>query len=107
MEVNSLITLLREIAIAEPLNPPWDLFLFGSSNGRDRIDVDSDVDLILVYMCGDEEEARKFRLRACRRAWDILKMQLDITLLSKEEEKDVNFVSAEGAARILGSSESQ
>lgn len=104
-EMNSLITLLRRIATSERLDSPWVLFSFGSS--RDGPRAGSDVDLILVYKCGDEGAARKFRISACRRALDVLKLQLDITLLSKEEEKAVGFVSREGATRILSSNESQ
>lgn len=102
-EMNSLIILLRQIVKSECLDSPWSLFLFGSS--CDGLREGSDVDLLLVYKSGDEEAARKFRVSACRRAWGISKLQLDITLLSKEEEKSVDFVSRERATRILCSSE--
>lgn len=104
-EMTSLVTLLRQIATSERLDSPWSLFSFGSSHGSPR--ADSDVDLLLVYRCGDEEAARKFRVNAYRRAWGTFKLPLDITLLSQEEEKSLDFVSREGATRILHSSESQ
>ncbi|WP_107424817.1 nucleotidyltransferase domain-containing protein [Streptomyces antioxidans] len=102
-EISSLITLLRQSVTIECLCPPWDVYLFGSSLSGLR--VGSDVDLVLVYKCGDEAMARRFRVIATRRAWDILNLQLDVTLLSENEEESVSFVSREGAARILGSSE--
>lgn len=101
-EINSLTILLHRIAKSENLNPPWGLFLFGSS--RDKFRAESDVDLLLVYRCGDEGKARRFRVEACRRAWSLLKLQLDITLLSGEEEEAVHFISMERATQILSSS---
>lgn len=99
-----MITLLRETASSEFLDSFWVVYLFGSSRGGLR--AGSDVDLILVYECGREEVARRFRVSACRRAWDAYGVQLDITLLNKEEEEDVGFIAREGAVPILGSSES-
>ncbi|MEV7856467.1 nucleotidyltransferase domain-containing protein [Streptomyces sp. NPDC088183] len=103
MDMRSLITLLRETASSEFLDSFWFVYLFGSARGGLR--ADSDVDLIFVYECGREEMARRFRLNACRRAWDAYGVQLDITLLNKEEEEDIGFVARERAVLILGSSE--
>ncbi|MFH9671475.1 nucleotidyltransferase domain-containing protein [Streptomyces sp. NPDC017405] len=104
-EINSLTTLLHQIAKSENLNPPWGLFLFGSSRSDFR--AESDVDLLLVYRCGDEGRARRFRVDACKKAWGLLKLQLDITLLSKEEEEAVRFISRERAKLILTSGGAQ
>ncbi|WP_443079800.1 nucleotidyltransferase domain-containing protein [Streptomyces sp. P9-A4] len=104
-EMNSLITLLRQIAKNDHLGIPWSLSLFGSSRSGPR--TGSDIDLILVYKPGNEEMARKFRADACREAWNVLKLQLDVTLLNEEEEESLSFVSKEGAIRILESSETR
>ncbi|MEV7847229.1 nucleotidyltransferase domain-containing protein [Streptomyces cyaneofuscatus] len=102
--MRSLITLLRETASSEFSDSFWGVYLFGSARGVLR--AGSDVDLLLVYGCGREEMARRFRVNACRRAWDAAGVQLDVTLLNKEEEEDVGFVAMERAVLILGSRES-
>lgn len=104
MEMRSLITLLREIVTSEFLDSHWGIYLFGSSRGG--LHAGTDVDLILVYERGREDVARRFRLSACRRAWDAYGVRLDITLLNEEEEEDVGFVARESAVLILSSSDS-
>ncbi|MFE9330968.1 nucleotidyltransferase domain-containing protein [Streptomyces sp. NPDC006925] len=103
--MTSFITLLRRTAISESLNSPWDVYLFGSSHRE--LGAGSDVDIILVYKPGDEEMARRFRVTAYRRVWESFELQLDVTLLNREEEEAVGFVSREGATRILGNSGSR
>ncbi|MFD7732049.1 nucleotidyltransferase domain-containing protein [Kitasatospora phosalacinea] len=77
-----------------------EIYLFGSSASAMCKPL-SDIDLLVVYNYGDEAPAISFRRAAAEKAPKVLGRQVDITLLNRQEESELDFARSESAILIM------